>query len=202
MAASFSGQCPGKAIIFSAPSGAGKTTLVRHLLAHNSQLGFSVSACTRAQRPGEVEGRDYYFLSPQDFEQKIAQEAFVEWEEVYRGLYYGTLKSEIERLWSNGKHVLFDVDVKGGLKLKSYFQDQALAIFVSVASPEVLAQRLRQRNTDPEEKIRERIAKYREELAFEPYFDRVLVNEDLPQTLHEAEKLVQDFIASAPLIRP
>jgi guanylate kinase len=132
----------GKAIIFSAPSGSGKTTIVRYLLSTHENLGFSISACTRQRRKqNEVDGKDYYFLTHEEFKQKIAEEAFIEWEQVYEGGYYGTLKSEIERIWGEGKHVLFDVDVKGGLSLKKYFKDQALAVFVKVPSVEELAKR-------------------------------------------------------------
>ncbi len=185
----------GKLIIFSAPSGSGKTTIVRQLLASNENLGFSISACTRPPR-GEHEkhGVDYYFLSADDFRQKIAQNQFAEWEEVYPGTYYGTLKSEIERLWSLGKHVLFDVDVKGGLALKAAYQEKALAVFVRVPSVEVLEQRLRARGTESEESLAKRIAKMNYELSFESEFDEVLINDDLDAALSKAQQLVDNFI--------
>lgn len=185
----------GKAIIFSAPSGAGKTTIVRHLLEKYACFGFSVSACTRAKREGEINGKDYYFLSREEFEQHIKQEAFAEWEEVYEGLYYGTLKSEIERLWSEGKHVLFDVDVKGGLQLKKFFKEKALAVFITVPSIDTLAERLLQRKSDPPESIQKRMAKFKEELQYQSEFDTVINNQELPVTLREVEQLVEKFIA-------
>src|SRR5918995_627048 len=145
---------PGKAIIFSAPSGSGKTTIVKHLLKHNPDLGFSISASTRDKRGRtEQNGKDYYFLSPTDFKKKIDNDEFVEWEEVYEGNFYGTLKSEIERVWKQGKNVIFDVDVKGGLNLKKYFGRKALAIFVKVPSMEILEQRLHGRGTESAESL-------------------------------------------------
>jgi guanylate kinase len=184
----------GKLIIFSAPSGSGKTTIVRHLLAtYSSKLAFSVSACTRPRRDYEVDGRDYYFLSPQEFRQHIAQSDFAEWEEVYAGNYYGTLRSEIERLWSEGKHVLFDVDVKGGLKLKEAYGDRAMAIFVKVSSEDEIRRRLNSRGTETETTLATRLAKVRYELSFEHEFDEVLVNDNLEETLRKAEKIVAEF---------
>src|SRR6187402_1043891 len=148
----------GKLLIFCAPSGSGKTTIVKHLLATNSNLGFSISACTRDRRGRhEINGKDYYFLTPDEFKTKIDNNEFVEYEEVYPGAYYGTLKSEIERVWSEGKHVIFDVDVKGGLSLKKYYKERALAVFVKVPSMEVLEERLRERKTDSEESISARL---------------------------------------------
>ena len=150
----------GKVIIFSAPSGSGKTTIVKHLLEKNSNLGFSISACTRDKRGRDEEnGKDYYFLTPEDFKERIVKQEFIEWQEVYRGAFYGTLKSEIDRLWSEGKHVLFDVDVKGGLNLKKYFGDDALAIFVQPPSVEILEERLRNRGTEDEDSISRRLFK-------------------------------------------
>ena len=185
----------GKAIIFSAPSGSGKTTIVRHLLRTFDFLDFSISATTRPRRTErEIGGKDYYFLSLEDFKKKIANNEFVEWEEVYDGNYYGTLKSEIDRLWSLGKHVVFDVDVKGGLKLKEYFQERALAIFVRVRSLEVLEKRLRHRNTESEENIRKRLAKAEFEMTFENGFDKTLISDDLGQTLKVSEKFALEFI--------
>jgi len=187
----------GKVIIFSAPSGSGKTTIVKHLLTKNDNLGFSISASTRDKRGRiEVDGIDYYFLSPEEFKSKIDTHEFIEWEEVYQGNYYGTLKSEIERLWSEGKHVVFDVDVKGGLNLKEYFGDQALAIFVKVPSMEILMERLGLRDTETEDSISQRLFKARFEITFEDKFDQVLINKDLDQSLTEAQKLVDDFINS------
>ncbi|QHT67080.1 guanylate kinase [Rhodocytophaga rosea] len=185
----------GKLIIFSAPSGSGKTTIVKHLLAQNPNLGFSISACTRDKRGrNEENGKDYYFLTPEEFKQKIDNNEFVEWEQVYVGAFYGTLKSEIERIWSLGKHVLFDVDVKGGLSLKKHYGHKALAIFVKVPSLELLEQRLRIRGTDSEESISRRLFKVKFEMSFENQFDVTLVNEDLEKTLVKAQLLVDDFL--------
>ncbi|MCK5208052.1 MAG: guanylate kinase [Cyclobacteriaceae bacterium] len=185
----------GKAIIFSAPSGSGKTTIVRHLIRTCYYLDFSISATTRPRRTGrEINGKDYYFLSLEEFKKKIANNELVEWEEVYDGNHYGTLKSEIERLWGIGKHVVFDVDVKGGLKLKEYFQEKALAIFVRVNDLKVLEKRLRHRNTESEENIKRRLAKAEFEMTFENGFDITLISDKLEQTLETAEKLVSEFI--------
>lgn len=187
----------GKAIIFSAPSGSGKTTIVRHLLKNCHYLAFSISATTRQRRAErEVEGRDYYFLSHDDFKKKISGGAFVEWEEVYDGNFYGTLKSEVERQWSLGKHVIFDVDVKGGLNLKKHFKERALAIFVRVKDLQVLEERLRHRNTESDENIKSRLAKAEYELGFERGFDVTLISGKLEDTLHKAEQLVENFIFS------
>jgi guanylate kinase len=184
----------GKAIIFCAPSGSGKTTLVKYLLQENSDLGFSISACTRDKRGRmEVNGQDYYFLSIEEFQQKIGSDAFVEWEEVYPGGYYGTLKSEVERMWDAGKNVIFDVDVKGGLKLKEYFKDDALAIFVKVPSLEVLEKRLRERNTETEESLSKRLYKVKFEMTFQDRFDVVLLNDDLELSQDKAKKLYNAF---------
>ncbi|MEQ8924187.1 MAG: guanylate kinase [Fulvivirga sp.] len=185
----------GKAIIFSAPSGSGKTTIVRHLLKVNPNLGFSISACTRDKRGRtEENGKDYYFLSPEEFKNKIDKNEFVEWEEVYAGNFYGTLKSEIQRIWDSGKDVIFDVDVKGGLHLKEYFGDSALAIFVKVPSMEILKERLADRKTETEDSLSRRIFKAKFEMSFEDKFDITLVNEDLEESLLRAEKLVSDFL--------
>jgi guanylate kinase len=185
----------GKLIIFSAPSGSGKTTIVKYLLTHNSNLGFSISACTRDKRGrNEANGKDYYFLTPEEFKKKIDDNEFVEWEQVYVGAFYGTLKSEIERIWNLGKHVLFDVDVNGGLSLKKYYGDNALAIFVKVPSMEILEQRLRSRGTDSEESISRRLFKVKFEMSFEDKFDVTLVNENLENTLIKAQQLVDDFL--------
>jgi guanylate kinase len=184
----------GKALIFSAPSGSGKTTLVKYLLQNNADLGFSISASTRDKRGRtEQDGKDYHFLSPEEFKKKIDNDEFVEWEEVYEGNFYGTLKSEIERLWSEGKHVIFDVDVKGGLSLKKYFGDKALAVFVKVPSLDVLNERLKDRGTESEESLSRRLFKARFEMSFENQFDVVLVNEDLEQSLAKAQELYVQF---------
>ena len=184
----------GKAIIFSAPSGSGKTTIVKHLLASNPSLGFSISASTRDKRGRtEQHGKDYYFLSPEEFKKKIDEDAFIEWEEVYAGNFYGTLKSEIDRIWSEGHDVIFDVDVKGGLNLKKYFGDKALAIFVKVPSLEVLKARLNDRGTESQESLSRRLFKANFEMSFQDKFDVVLVNETLEHSLAEAQSLYDNF---------
>ena len=184
----------GKALIFSAPSGSGKTTIVKHLLDTNADLGFSISASTRDRRGRtEENGKDYYFLSPEDFKNKIDNDEFIEWEEVYAGNFYGTLKSEIERIWKEGKNVIFDVDVKGGLNLKKYFGDKALAVFVKVPSFDVLKVRLKDRGTESEESLSRRLFKAKFEMSFEDQFDVTVVNEALEKSLAEAQKLYDDF---------
>lgn len=189
---------PGKAIIFSAPSGSGKTTIVKYLLQHNPDLGFSISASTRDKRGRkETNGVDYYFLSPEEFKKKIDEDAFIEWEEVYAGNFYGTLKSEIQRLWDAGKNVIFDVDVKGGIALKKYFGDKALSIFVKVPSLEVLQQRLNERGTETEESLSRRLFKAKFEMTFQDKFDVVLLNEDLEKSTAEAQRLYDGFKAKA-----
>ncbi len=186
----------GKLIVFSAPSGSGKTTLVRHLLAQDLPLGFSISATSRTPRGQEQDGQDYYFLSAEDFRSQIAADAFLEYEEVYAGTYYGTLQSEVERLWAAGKHVLFDIDVVGGLRIKEKFPEQTLAVFVQPPSVEILEQRLRARGTESEEKIQQRLAKSTQELSYAPQFDRVIVNDNLAQAQQEVVALIASFIAS------
>ena len=184
----------GKAIIFSAPSGSGKTTIVRHLLNNNSDLGFSISASTRDKRGRtEADGKDYYFLSPEAFKKKIDNDEFIEWEEVYEGNFYGTLKSEIQRIWDQGKNVIFDVDVKGGLNLKKYFGDKSLAIFVKVPTLYILKERLNDRGTDSDESISRRLFKANFEMSFQDQFDKVLVNENLETSLAEAQRLYDEF---------
>jgi guanylate kinase len=189
----------GKAIIFSAPSGSGKTTIVKHLLEKNPDLGFSISASTRDKRGRtEQNGKDYYFLPPKEFRKKINNDEFVEWEEVYEGNFYGTLKSEIDRVWKQGKNVIFDVDVKGGLNLKKYFGDKALAIFVKVPSIDVLKTRLNDRGTETEESLSRRLFKAEFEMGFCDKFDVVLENEDLVKSLAEAQRLYDNFKRNAP----
>ena len=184
----------GKAIIFSAPSGSGKTTIVKYLLDNNPDLGFSISASTRDKRGRtEQNGKDYYFLPPKEFKQKIDNNEFVEWEEVYAGNFYGTLKSEIDRVWREGKNVIFDVDVKGGLNLKKYFGDRALAVFVKVPSLEVLKARLNDRGTETSESLSRRLFKAEFEMTFSDKFDVVLVNENLHKSLEEAQRLYDEF---------
>lgn len=184
----------GKALIFSAPSGSGKTTIVKHLLENNPDLGFSISASTRDKRGRtEKNGKDYYFLSPEEFKDKIDSNEFIEWEEVYEGNFYGTLKSEIERIWQEGRNVIFDVDVKGGLNLKKYFGDKALAVFVKVPSVEVLKERLRDRGTESEQSLSRRLFKANFEMSFKDEFDVVLINEKLDKSLAEAQSLYNDF---------
>lgn len=185
---------PGKAIIFSAPSGSGKTTLVRHLLDLNNDLDFSVSASTRDKRGRtEQDGKDYYFLSAEEFKNKIDNDEFVEWEEVYEGNFYGTLKSEVHRIWKSGKNVIFDVDVKGGISLKKYFGKKALSVFVKVPSIEVLMERLKDRGTESEESLSRRLYKVKFEATFEDKFDVTIVNDDLEESKKRAQQLYDDF---------
>ncbi len=184
----------GKLIIFSAPSGAGKTTIVRHLLEQNLNLEFSISATSRGIRHTETDGKDYYFMTPEEFRCKIDKNEFLEWEEVYAGTYYGTLKSEVERIWNNGKNVIFDVDVVGGCNIKKYYGDEALAVFVQPPSVEELRNRLVSRSTDAPEVIEKRIAKAAYELTFASQFDCIIVNDDLAKAFEDAEKCIREFI--------
>lgn len=185
----------GKLIIFSAPSGSGKTTVVKHLLqTMPDKLGFSVSATTRKPRPGEVDGREYHFLSLDDFENRIEANEFLEHEEVYAGILYGTLWSEVHKIWDQSKAVVFDVDVQGGLNLKRRFKHEALAIFLRPPSVDVLMERLRNRSTEVEHHLQERIAKANHELSFENQYDVVVVNDVLEETLKRCEQIVLDFL--------
>lgn len=183
-----------KVIIFSAPSGSGKTTLVKHCLGIFSELEFSISATTRSPRGEEIHGKDYYFLSPGEFREKIKENAFVEYEEVYTDKFYGTLKSEVERIWSNKKVVIFDVDVVGGVNLKNIFGEQAMSIFIAPPSIEELERRLISRNTDSLETIKTRVSKAQEELEYQHQFDKVIINDDLQLSKNEIEKLISNFI--------
>ena len=182
-------------IIFTAPSGAGKTTIVKHLLKVREDLAFSISACTRSQRYGEVNGLDYYFLSVEEFKRKVSAGDFVEYEEVYENQFYGTLKAEIERLKSLGKNVIFDIDVKGAVNIKKFYGEEALTVFVSPPSPEVLFERLKSRKTEDEESLRKRIARARIELGYENKFDVTLINNDLETALNDAEMIVNTFLS-------
>ena len=184
-----------KLVLFAAPSGAGKTTIVRRLLEIFDQLSFSVSATTRPRRAYEVEGRDYYFLDPPAFKGRVEAGDFVEWEEVYPGTFYGTLKSELERLWALGKDIVFDVDVQGALRIKEAYPDSSLAVFVKPPSKEVLFQRLEARKTESPKTLQERMSKAEEELKFENKFDYVLVNDALDEAVLEAEQVVRNWIA-------
>lgn len=186
----------GKLIIFSAPSGSGKTTIVKHLLSKPYNLGFSVSATSRAIRGNEVHGKDYYFLTPDEFRSKIDNNEFLEWEEVYSGSYYGTLKSEVEHLRNAGTNVVFDVDVVGGCNIKKYYGNEALSVFIQPPSIEELEKRLKARSTDTDEVIAKRVEKAAYELTFAPQFDVVLINDQLEKALNEAEKLVESFLNS------
>lgn len=184
----------GKCIIFSAPSGAGKTTIVHRLLERMDELAFSISACSRNPRPNETPDKDYYFLSVNEFKNKIEQNAFIEWEEVYKDHFYGTLKAEVERLWKKGKTVVFDVDVYGGINLKKYFGENALSFFIQPPSIEVLEERLRNRKTETEEKIQTRLKKASEELEKREQFDRVVVNGNLDLTVDEVESYIKEYL--------
>ncbi|MFO7827710.1 MAG: guanylate kinase [Bacteroidales bacterium] len=184
----------GKLIIFSAPSGSGKTTIVKNLLQKKLNLEFSISATNRPKRANEKDGKDYYFLTTEDFKSKIRNNEFVEWEEVYENRFYGTLKSELHRIWSKGNHVIFDVDVVGGLNIKKQYPDKALSIFVMPPNINILEQRLRNRSTDSNQDIEIRIAKAKKELEFAKQFDLVIINDDLNLAVKEAKQAVINFI--------
>ncbi|GAA4935625.1 guanylate kinase [Algibacter agarivorans] len=187
----------GKLIVFSAPSGSGKTTIVRHLLGiEDLNLEFSISATSRAKRGKEEDGKDYYFLSAEAFKNKIKNDEFLEWEEVYRDNFYGTLKTEVERIWAKGKNVIFDIDVSGGLRIKRKFPEQTLAVFVKPPSIDELKIRLKKRKTESEDKINMRVAKASAELATAPLFDTIVVNDNLEKALEEAEIQISNFINS------
>ena len=183
-----------KVVIFSAPSGSGKSTIVNYLLSKDLGLEFSISATCREPRGEEKHGKEYYFFSTEEFKRKIAEDGFLEWEQVYPGCFYGTLKSELERIWAKGHTVVFDVDVVGGVNIKKFFGDQALAVFVQAPSVEALRQRLISRGTDSAEKIEERVAKAEYEMTFADKFDIVVVNDKLEDALTRAEKAVRDFL--------
>ena len=181
-------------MIFSAPSGSGKSTIVNHILSLHPEMEFSISAASRAPRGSEKHGVEYFFFTEEQFRDMIAQDMFVEFEEVYPGSFYGTLKSEVERIWDKGNVIIFDVDVKGGISLKNYFGDDALSIFIQAPSIEELRRRLERRGTDSPEAIDRRVAKAAEEMTYAPYFDHILINDDLQQAFAEAEELVNSFL--------
>ena len=185
----------GKLIVFSAPSGSGKTTIVSHLL-HQEEFGleFSISATSREARGNEIDGKDYYFMSAEQFKQKIKSDEFLEWEEVYINNFYGTLKSEVDRIWAKGKHVIFDIDVAGGLRIKKKFPEKTLAVFVKPPDINELIIRLKQRGEESPEKIAMRVAKAPTEMATAPQFDTIILNDDLTTALQDAENLVKDFL--------
>ncbi len=185
-----------KVLIFSAPSGSGKSTIVNHILGiYGEKMEFSISATSRAPRGEEKNGKEYYFVSPEEFRNLIAQEAFVEYEEVYEDKFYGTLKSEVERIWNAGHVIIFDVDVKGGVNLKKYFGADALSVFIQAPSVEVLRERLIRRGTDSPEAIEDRVAKASVEMTYAPQFDYTLINDDLQEAYEESEFIVEDFLA-------
>ena len=187
----------GKAILFSAPSGCGKTTIIRELMQFFDCFDFSISATSRQPREGEVDGKDYYYLSHDEFMRRVAAGDFLEWEEVYQGTCYGTLKSEIDRIWNNGGVIVFDVDVNGGRNIKRYFGDDALSIFVMPPSVEVLEQRLRSRGTDSEESIARRLGRSAEELKQAPQFDVTIVNDDLQRAVSETREVINKFLSES-----
>ena len=184
-----------KLLVFTAPSGAGKTTVVQHLLdEYRDALGFSVSATTRKKRKYERGGKDYYFISKEEFKKSIDKNEFVEWEEVYENQFYGTLKSEVERLWKKGKAVVFDIDVKGALNIKKNYGEDSLVVFISPPSLEILIERLKNRGTESEKSLKKRIARVKKEMDYKDKFDIVLINDFLPETFRKAEQIVEDFL--------
>jgi len=187
----------GKAIIVCAPSGAGKTSIVKHLLETMPRLSFSVSACSRQKRENEIDGKDYYFLTADEFREKIREGAFVEWEEVYQGSYYGTLKSELERIWAENRIPIFDVDVKGGISLKTYFGSNALAIYIKPPSIAALELRLKNRGTETEETLRKRLERAEFELGFANNFDHAIINESLETACADSVDSISQFLAQA-----
>lgn len=184
----------GKVIIVSAPSGAGKTSIVRHLLEQVPELKFSISATTRPKRDYEIDGKDYYFLTPEQFKERLANDEFLEWQEVYADQFYGSLKSEVERIWSNGQTVIFDVDVLGGLNIKKFYGDEALSVFIEPPTLEELMNRLKKRGTETEESLKKRLDKAEYELSFAPQFDKIVLNDDLAIAQQEMIDLVQAFL--------
>lgn len=183
-----------KAILFSAPSGSGKTTIIKQVLERMDCFEFSISATCRKPREGEQDGRDYYFLSEQEFAERVDQGLFLEWEEVYQGVRYGTLKSEVDRIWNQGKVIIFDVDVNGGMNIKRYFGDDALSLFVMPPSIEELERRLRNRGTETEEAIQKRLGRSAKELKESVHFDRTIVNDDLQRAVDETEQAIRAFL--------
>lgn len=188
----------GKMFIFTAPSGAGKTTIVRHLLKTYDFLDFSVSATTREKREHEIDGKDYYFLAPEEFRAKVDAGDFIEWEEVYEDQYYGTLKSEVDRVWATGKHIVFDIEVKGATNIKDLYGDKCQAIFIKPPSLEILIKRLTDRKTESESSLKKRIARVKREMTYQNTFDAVLVNDLLQVALKEAEFMVETFVYGKP----
>ena len=184
----------GKVIIVSAPSGAGKTSIVRHLLEQVPDLKFSISATTRPKRDYEIDGKDYYFLTPEQFKERLANDEFLEWQEVYTDQFYGSLKSEVERIWSNGQAVIFDVEVLGGLNIKKFYGDEALSVFIEPPTMEELENRLKNRGTETEESLKKRIDKAEYELSFARQFDKIVLNDDLKTAQQEMIDLVRDFL--------
>jgi guanylate kinase len=184
----------GKVIIVSAPSGAGKTSIVRHLLEQVPDLKFSISATTRPKRDYEIDGKDYYFLTPEQFKERLANDEFLEWQEVYADQFYGSLKSEVERIWSNGQAVIFDVDVLGGLNIKKFYGDEALSVFIEPPTMEELENRLKNRGTETDASLKKRLAKAEYELSFARQFDRIVLNDDLKTAQQEMIDLVRDFL--------
>lgn len=186
-----------KAVIISAPSGSGKTSIVKCLLKDEKRLQFSISATSRKKRLGEINGKDYYFITRAEFRKKIDHNDFVEWQEVYKDVYYGTLKSEVERAWKEEKAIIFDVDVQGGINLKKYFGAKAISLFIKVGDTETLEKRLRERKTESEEDLRIRLAKSMHEMSFEDRFDCIIINDDLKRSCSEARGKVKDFLESS-----